>query len=82
MSRRAEAITEEDVKAVIKVTDDTQLSMTNIIAKQDYTSIIHDPREYQLELFEKSKEKNIIAVLETGMNSSSICLINLILIVI
>lgn len=40
--------------------------MTNIIAKQDYASIIHDPREYQLELFEKAKEKNIIAVLDTG----------------
>lgn len=56
--------------------------MTNIIAKQDYASIIHDPREYQLELFEKAKEKNIIAVLETGMNSSSIYIINLILIAI
>ncbi|EGD90125.1 hypothetical protein H112_02598 [Trichophyton rubrum D6] len=75
LSRRAEAITEEDVKAVIKVTDDTQLSMTNIIAKQDYTSIIHDPREYQLELFEKSKEKNIIAVLETGSGKTLIAVL-------
>ncbi|EFR03219.1 hypothetical protein MGYG_06219 [Nannizzia gypsea CBS 118893] len=75
LSRRAEAITADDVKAVIKATDDTQLSMTNIIAKQDYASIIHDPREYQLELFEKAKEKNIIAVLETGSGKTLIAVL-------
>ncbi|KAK2843923.1 Dicer-like protein 1 [Arthroderma sp. PD_2] len=75
LSRRAEAVTAEDIKAVIKATDDTQLSMTNLIAKQDYTSIIHDPREYQLELFEKAKEKNIIAVLETGSGKTLIAVL-------
>ncbi|KAM5473717.1 Dicer-like protein 1 [Microsporum ferrugineum] len=75
LSRRAEAITEEDVKAVIRAKDDTQLSMTNIIAKQDYASIIHDPREYQLELFEKAKEKNIIAVLDTGSGKTLIAVL-------
>lgn len=59
-------ITEEDIRDAIKRTDNEDLSMSNIIAKQDSTSIIHDPREYQLELFEKAKNNNIIAVLDTG----------------
>lgn len=42
--------------------------MTNLIAKQDFASVIHDPREYQLELFEKAKTANVIAVLDTGMH--------------
>lgn len=60
-------ITEEDIRDAIKRTDNEDLSMSNIIAKQDSTSIIHDPREYQLELFEKAKNNNIIAVLDTGV---------------
>lgn len=30
------------------------------------TVIIHDPRDYQQELFEIAKEQNTIAVLDTG----------------
>ena len=36
------------------------------MAKQESNVIITDPREYQLELFEKAKKQNIIAVLDTG----------------
>lgn len=36
------------------------------MAKQESNVIITDPREYQLELFEKAKQQNIIAVLDTG----------------
>lgn len=45
---------------------DSELSMSNLIAKQEFASVIHDPREYQVELFERAKERNIIAVLDTG----------------
>lgn len=67
LSKRTESITAEDVKSAIKVARDSELSMSNLIAKQDFASVIHDPREYQVELFEKAKTKNIIAVLDTGI---------------
>ena len=66
LSKRAEAITDDDVKQAIKVAKDSELSMSNLIAKQDFASILHDPREYQVELFERAADRNIIAVLDTG----------------
>ena len=69
LSSRAETITKEDIKAAVKGSDDDALSTRNLISKQESTVIITDPREYQMELFEKAKEENIIAVLDTGMGS-------------
>lgn len=66
LSKRAEAITDDDVKKAIKVAKDSELSMSNLIAKQDFASILHDPREYQVELFGRAVDRNIIAVLDTG----------------
>ncbi len=37
------------------------------MSKQESNVIITDPREYQIELFEKAKNQNIIAVLDTGL---------------
>ena len=36
------------------------------MSKHESQVIISDPREYQVELFERAKEHNIIAVLDTG----------------
>ena len=69
LSNRAETITKEDIKAAVKGSDDDALSTRNLISKQESTVIITDPREYQMELFEKAKEENIIAVLDTGIAS-------------
>lgn len=66
MSNRAEAVTKDDVQTAIKVSRDDELSIRNLIAKQDYGKRISDPREYQIELFERAKEQNTIAVLDTG----------------
>lgn len=62
-------VTEEDLKKAVKATDDSHLSVQNLIAKQDFATIINNPREYQIELFEKAKEENLIAVLDTGKQS-------------
>ena len=71
LSRRAEHVTKEEVKATIQATDidDEALSIRNLMSKQESNVIITDPREYQTELFEKAKKQNIIAVLDTGMSN-------------
>lgn len=37
-----------------------------LLNTQDFAATIEDPREYQIELFEKAKKENTIAVLATG----------------
>ena len=66
LSKRAEKITKEEIKAVILNADDEALSIRNLMAKQESNVIIGDPREYQIELFERAKKQDIIAVLDTG----------------
>ncbi|KAL0933130.1 RNase3 domain protein [Colletotrichum truncatum] len=52
-----------------KILDD--LSAAGLI-KKNATQIIKTPREYQIELFERAKNKNIIAVLDTGSGKTLI----------
>ena len=66
LSKRAEKITKEEVKAVIQNADDEVLSIRNLMSKQESNVIIGDPREYQIELFERAKTQDVIAVLDTG----------------
>ncbi|KAI1956642.1 Dicer-like protein 1 [Ophidiomyces ophidiicola] len=75
LSARAEAITADDIKEAIQTTKESELSMSNILAKQDFASVVHDPREYQMELFEKAKTSNIIAVLDTGSGKTLIAVL-------
>ena len=67
MSKRAANITKRGVQAVIENADEETLSTRALMLKQDSTKIITDPREYQLELFERAKTQNVIAVLDTGV---------------
>jgi len=46
--------------------DEAQQSARWLVNQSENREIISSPREYQVELFEKAKEKNIIAVLDTG----------------
>lgn len=71
LSTRAERVTKEEVRAAAASADDDQLSIRNLMSKQESTVIITDPREYQVELFEKAKKQNIIAVLDTGMQAQT-----------
>lgn len=42
------------------------LSVKHLVRQAESQRIISSPREYQVELFERAKEENIIAVLDTG----------------
>lgn len=66
LENRTAKVTKDEVQAVIENADEEKLSIRSLMAKQESNVIITDPREYQLELFEKAKKQNIIAVLDTG----------------
>jgi endoribonuclease Dicer len=71
-AKRTEEITEVEVKEAIKNADDEVLSIKDILAKQEASAKIVNPRDYQNELFEKAKQENIIAVLDTGSGKTHI----------
>ena len=54
----------EDIRLNHKNVEDQ--SARYIIHQAESRRIISTPREYQTELFERAKERNIIAVLDTG----------------
>ena len=66
MSQRAAKVTKDEMVAVVENANNDTLSVRSLIAKQDSSVIITNPREYQTELFEKAKKQNVIAVLDTG----------------
>ena len=68
LSQRAEKITKDEVQAIVEDTNEETLSVRGLMAKQESNAIINTPREYQLELFERAKKQNIIAVLDTGQS--------------
>ena len=58
--------TKAEVEAAGKPEKDEELSIKALMSNQESQVIVNDPREYQLELFERAKKQNIIAVLDTG----------------
>ncbi|KAI1770739.1 hypothetical protein F4818DRAFT_455509 [Hypoxylon cercidicola] len=51
---------------------DQDKSMNLLVQEAESEKIISSPREYQTELFERAKQKNIIAVLDTGTGKTLI----------
>ncbi|KAF1943056.1 endoribonuclease dcr-1 [Clathrospora elynae] len=66
-------ITQKEVDdAVAKSANEEQLSIREILAKQETTVRITNPRDYQTELFHRAKSENVIAVLDTGSGKTHI----------
>jgi endoribonuclease Dicer len=64
MQERAQKQLKEGNK--LRPEEEAQQSTRWLVNQSENREIISSPREYQVELFEKAKEKNIIAVLDTG----------------
>ena len=56
----------------VRPEDEASQSARWLVNQSENREIISTPREYQTELFERAKEKNIIAVLDTGMSPSEV----------
>ncbi|KAI9742680.1 MAG: Dicer-like protein 1 [Claussenomyces sp. TS43310] len=62
-------------KAVISAGGDEENHAIKWLVQQDLTPIIASPRDYQVELFERAKTQNIIAVLDTGSGKTLIAVL-------
>lgn len=73
MQDRNQRLLKEGVK--VKPEDQTHQSTRWLVNQSENHRIISSPREYQVELFEKAKDKNIIAVLDTGSGKTLIAVL-------
>lgn len=66
-------ITQKEVdEAASKSLNEEQLSIRDILAKQETAVRIINPRDYQIELYERAKKEDVIAVLDTGSGKTHI----------
>jgi len=73
--RTAEKNLNKRIKRDEKTAADEELSIRALLAQNETTPIITDPREYQIELFERAKSQNTIAVLDTGSGKTLIAVL-------
>ena len=67
--------TDEEMQETLKTQPDEILTTRALMADQTSESIVNNPREYQLELFERAKKQNTIAVLDTGSGKTLIAVL-------
>ena len=67
LSNHVDSVPADSASSRVPDLPDAQLTTAHLVAKQDFGSGALDPREYQIELFERAKEQNTIAVLDTGI---------------
>jgi len=74
-SQQAKQISQNIIGQTMKTEDEEALSLRTIMARQESERIIASPRDYQMELFEKAKQENSIAVLDTGSGKTLIAVL-------
>ncbi|KAF9781071.1 hypothetical protein IL306_014111 [Fusarium sp. DS 682] len=62
----------EAAKSAVPFSDPSKQSLAQLFNQNESRKIIASPREYQIELFERAKERNIIVVLPTGTGKTLI----------
>ncbi|KAI4243412.1 MAG: hypothetical protein LQ352_007042 [Teloschistes flavicans] len=72
--RHATNFVDEEIKLRARAERGDHLTVDDLI-RNDQPRIIGDPREYQLELFERAKNQNVIAVLDTGSGKTLIAVL-------
>ncbi|KAJ5527211.1 dicer-like protein 1 [Penicillium frequentans] len=75
LSQRANDDTIQQTKRGQIDRPDDELTIASLVAKKDSGSGSLDPRAYQIELFERAKTRNIIAVLDTGSGKTLIAVL-------
>lgn len=73
--KRAATINEEGIKKALRAEEYEAMSLKAIMTRQVSAPIIENPREYQMELFQRAKEQNTIAVLDTGSGKTLIAVL-------
>ncbi|KFZ01512.1 hypothetical protein V500_00727 [Pseudogymnoascus sp. VKM F-4518 (FW-2643)] len=69
---RSRVLQANKVSTALETKDDDKQSVKWLIKDSGSQEIISSPREYQIELFERAKTQNIIAVLDTGSGKTLI----------
>ncbi|KAL8890175.1 MAG: hypothetical protein Q9215_002650 [Flavoplaca cf. flavocitrina] len=72
--QHAKNVTDEEIRLRGRTVADESLSIRELMRK-DQPNKITSPREYQLELFERAKQQNTIAVLDTGSGKTLIAVL-------
>ncbi|KAI9728236.1 MAG: Dicer-like protein 1 [Chrysothrix sp. TS-e1954] len=72
---KAATFCEDQVVDLQQRSVDGELSLSEIMANQESQKIIQAPRDYQMELFERAKTQNTIAVLDTGSGKTLIAVL-------
>lgn len=74
-SRSAQSVLRSTATSKPRSLGDDHQSIAQLLAKQQSSPIVKNPRDYQLELFERAKTTNTIACLDTGSGKTLIAVL-------